>query len=44
MDWTALLSFAQIMVQQLLEKKLSFPRKIQKTNDRKFFLPLDLWF
>jgi len=35
---------AHILVQKKLEKKLSFPRKIQKTKDRIFFLPLDLWF
>ena len=27
-----------------LQKKPSIPRKIQKTKDRKFFVPLDLWF
>jgi hypothetical protein len=35
---------AHILVHKKLEKRLSFPPKIQKTKDRKFFLPLDLWF
>jgi hypothetical protein len=35
---------AHILVQKIPQKKLSFSRKIQKTKDWKFFLPLDLWF
>jgi hypothetical protein len=39
-----LIRIAHILVQKIPQKKLSFSRKIQKTKDRRFFLPLDLWF